>query len=169
MLKFIPGDILAVRDALYGLQDLQRVVFEVFDTHIEFALVRLKFPELPVADSEQRTIEENDLAEPVYSYVECLIVRQLLWRFVAILIVSTASVFEVHINTMCPVADSREKFVSEWVDTSWFEAGDEDFVDGPEWGSHNNDHKGHYGHWHDGEQFLRERKVCSSLWKIINT
>ena len=73
-LQVLLGHCLAVLHFVDSFHDLQRVVFEVFDALVKFALRGCKLLELPVAHTKQDAVEEDNLTEPVNSGVEGLLV-----------------------------------------------------------------------------------------------
>ena len=73
-LQVLLGHGLPVLHFVDCFHDLQRVVLEVFDALVEFALRGCELLELPVAHSQQDAVKEDDFTEPVNSSVEGLLV-----------------------------------------------------------------------------------------------
>ena len=142
-LQVLLGHRLAVLHFVYSFHDLQRVVFEVFDALVEFALGGCKLLELPVAHAKQDAIEEDNLTEPVNSGVEGLLVRdaRVLSFAISLLIILFACVLQEGLYSMRAVAQRSKSLESYWMCLRILEMANEDVVDRAQRSPHDDDTK----------------------------
>ena len=82
LLDVASSDVLLVLNNAQSLHNLLRVILQVPNAVIERTLAFLELLELPVADAKEHAIKEDDLCEPVDTYIESLVISEIRNDFV---------------------------------------------------------------------------------------